>query len=67
MTKKERELPRRYNQEHGIGNILLFILNFHYFLIGLYIQISEGQTINGSKFKATSAITTIDLEFMEEF
>lgn len=34
---------------------------FSYFLIGLYIQISEGETIEGSKFKSTLKISTIDL------
>lgn len=40
---------------------------FSYFLIGLYIQISEGETIERSNFKNTLNISTIDLEFMEEF
>lgn len=40
---------------------------FSYFLTGLYIQISEGETIAKSSFKGTSNIVTIDLEFMEEF
>ena len=40
---------------------------FSYFLTGLFIQISEGETIANSSFKSTSNIITIDLEFMEEF
>lgn len=40
---------------------------FTYFLVAIYIQISEGADLNHSKFRATSSITAIDLEFMEEF
>jgi hypothetical protein len=32
---------------------------FAYFLIGLYVQISEGETIEGSGFRKTSDIVTI--------
>ena len=34
---------------------------FSYFLIAIYIQISEGKIIEKSTFKTTSKITTIDL------
>lgn len=40
---------------------------FTYFLIAIYVQISQGTTLATSQFKPTEAITPIDLEFMEEF
>jgi len=40
---------------------------FTYFLVAIYIQISEGATLTQAKFKSTSNIAAIDLEFMEEF
>ncbi len=40
---------------------------FSYFLIAIFVQISEGTTIAASSFQKTSTITPIDLEFMEEF
>lgn len=40
---------------------------FSYFLIAIYIQISEGESLTKSQFRNTEKISTIDLEFMEEF
>ena len=40
---------------------------FSYFLVGLYMQISEGPSLDRSDFKHTLEISAIDLEFMEEF
>ena len=37
---------------------------FSYFLIAIYVQLSEGTTIATSYFRTTAAITPIDLEFM---
>lgn len=34
---------------------------FSYFLIAIYIQLSEGETLEKSHFRKTSNITTIDL------
>lgn len=34
---------------------------FSYFLIAIYIQLSEGETLEKSQFRKTSNITTIDL------
>jgi len=40
---------------------------FSYFLIAIYIQISEGPALNNSQFRKTDLISSIDQEFMEEF
>lgn len=40
---------------------------FSYFLIAIYVQVSEGRALAVSEFKPTSQIGAIDLEFMEEF
>lgn len=40
---------------------------FSYFLIAIYIQISQGTSLATSYFRNTASITPIDLEFMEEF
>lgn len=40
---------------------------FAYFLIAMYVQISQGQTIQNSIFRNTLSLTTIDIQFMEEF
>lgn len=40
---------------------------FCYFLIGIYVQISEGDTIEESRFRQTLQVNIIALEFMEEF
>lgn len=40
---------------------------FVYFLLAIYLHVSEGENIKDSKFKSTHMIQTIDLEFMEQF
>jgi hypothetical protein len=40
---------------------------FVYFLLAVYMHISEGPTLIESRFKSTHMIQTIDLEFMEQF
>jgi hypothetical protein len=37
---------------------------FVYFLLAVYMQVSEGPTLADSRFKSTHMIQTIDLEFM---
>ena len=38
---------------------------FVYFLMAIYLQISEGQTLEASIFKTTHMVQPIELEFME--
>lgn len=40
---------------------------FTYFLVAIYVQLSQGETLERSLFRNNNNITTIDLEFMEEF
>jgi hypothetical protein len=40
---------------------------FSYFLIAIYVQLSEGDSLQRSSFRPNPAITPVDLEFMEEF